>query len=194
MSSGTLFSSSVRQEQPSSSHPSSAPPSFPPRRKKLARGIWRVFSGLFFPTFDSGYAPLPSPLELFNLEGQRRMGKVRCMYLEGECFGGSFGKTAGEVVLSGGGNAEKWLGVRMGRRGRAELGGAEEPPWLLRVARLVSGPWAGSAAPSSHELPLLPLLALLIPSTSHCRPTCSLFPASCPYRTYPLPSLTTARR
>lgn len=85
------------------------------------------------------------------------------MYLEGECFGGSFEKTAGEVVLSGGGNAEKQLWVRRERRGRAELGGAEQPPWLLRVAELVSGPWAGSAAPSSHELPLLLLLALLIP-------------------------------
>lgn len=102
MSSGMLFSSSVRQEQPSSSHPSSAPPSFPPRRKKLARWIWPLFSGLFFPTFDSGYAPLPSTLELFNLEGQRRMGKVRCMYLEGECFGGSFGKNSwGDGVIRG---------------------------------------------------------------------------------------------
>lgn len=37
--------------------------------------------------------------------------------------------------------------------------GGEESLWLLRVAELVSGPWAGSVAPSSHELPLLPLLA-----------------------------------
>lgn len=29
------------------------------------------------PSSDSGYAPLPSALELFNLEGQRRTGKVR---------------------------------------------------------------------------------------------------------------------
>ena len=166
----------------------------PSKEEKASKGDLACVFRVIFPMFDSGYAPLPSTLELFNLEGQRRTGKVHRMYLEGECFGGSFGKTAGEVVLSGGGNAEKWLWVRTGGRGRADLGGMEEPPWLLRVAELVLGPWAGSAAPSSHELPLLPLLALLIPSTSHRRPTCSLFPASCPYRTYPLPCLATAQR
>lgn len=165
----------------------------PSKEEKASKGDLACVFRVIFPMFYLGYAPLPTTLELFNLEGQRRTGKVRWAYLAGECFGGSFGKTAGPVVLSGGGNAEKRLWVRTGR-GWAELGGAEEPPWLLRVAELVSGPWAGSAAPSSHELPLLLLLALLIPSTSHCRPTCSLFPASCPYRTRPLPSLTTARR
>lgn len=160
--------------------------------KKLARGIWLVFWGLFFLRLTRDTRPSPP---LWNCLTWKDKGEqAKSTDLEGGCFGGNFGKTAGEVVLSGGRNAEERLRVRVGRRGRAELGGAEEPPWLLRVAELVSGPWAGSAAPSSHELPLLLLLALLIPSTSHRRPMCSLFPPSCPYPTYPLHSLETARR
>lgn len=194
MSGGTLFSSSARQEQPSSSHPSSAPPSFPPRRKKLTRGIWLVFSGLFFLRLTWDTRPSPPLWNCLTWKDKGEWAKSAECILRGNVSGEVLGKTAGEVVLSGVGNAEKWLWVRTGRRGRAELGGTEEPPWLLRVAELVSGPWAGSAAPSSHELPLLLLLALLTPSTFHRGPTCSLFPASCPYQTHPLPSLTTARR
>lgn len=81
-----------------------------------------------------------------------------------------------------------------GEERQSGAGGAQEPLRLLRAAEPVSGPWAGPAAPSSHELPLLPLLAPLIPSTSDRRPTGSLFPACCPYQTDPLPFLATARR
>lgn len=90
----------------------------PSRRKSQHRGF--VFRGIFA-TFDLGWVPLPSPLELFNLEGQRRKDKVRCVYLERECFGGKVWETAGELVLTEGGKAQKWLRRRPGRRGRAEL-------------------------------------------------------------------------
>lgn len=184
------ISSSASPQQSSSPHPRSVLLNVPPGRKANAGNLAWVFR-VFFPTFDVGQVPLPSPLELFNLEGQRRKGKVRWVHLEWECFGGKVWKTAGELVLTRG-----WEGIEMAqgetreeRQSRAV--GVEESSWLLRVAELVSGPWAESVAPSSHEFPLFPHLAQPAPSTSHCRPTCSLFPASCPYRTYPLPFLVT---
>lgn len=91
------------------------------QEEKPAQGIWPVLSVGFFSYFWLGIVPLPSPLELFNLEGQRRTGKVHCVYLERECFGGKVWKTAGELVLTEGGKTQKWLKERPGRRGRAEL-------------------------------------------------------------------------
>lgn len=56
-----------------------------------------------------------------------------------------------------------WEGIEMAqgetneeRQNRAVR--VKESSWLLRVVELVSGSWTGSVAPSSHELPALPLL------------------------------------
>lgn len=48
----------------------------PSKKEKARKGDLACVFRVILPTFDSGYAPLPTTLELFNLEGQRRTGKV----------------------------------------------------------------------------------------------------------------------
>lgn len=108
--------------------------------------------------------PLPSLWNCLTWKDKGERAKSAECILRGNVWG------KGLENSWGAGANRRWEGTEMAqgetweeRQGRAV--GVEESLWLLWVAELVLGPWAGSVAPSSHELPLLPLLAQLIPST-----------------------------
>lgn len=164
--------------------PCRAQPREPPFKEEKAS---TVFSGSFFLLVTLDTVPLSTAPRAFSWGGKEGTKSTKCIW-GGERSGGSFGKTAGQMVLSGDGNAKKLLGVRRGRRGR---GGAEKPVAAqscltrprppgqsLRLSKVSCSLSSSSWHSSSH-------LVLAAGPRALCL-------ASCPCRTHPVPSLDTS--
>jgi len=150
-----------------------------------------VLSGLSFPCLTRDTQPSPPLWNCLTWKGKGEGAKSAECMLRGERFVGKFwGKSWGGGGIRGQERREMALGAN-GEERQSRAGGSGGTAVAAQSCRTRLGPLGRISGSQQSRAASAPLLALLIPSSSHRRATCSLFPASCPY---PLPSLATTRR